>query len=95
MQLANLAGVIVFVLVAVVFCVGVYAFVHAAMQRPDAYTADRQAHQAGVAGDPREWRCCWPCCCATRSAPPSRACATGIYLVDVRPKLLEIQGKSR
>ncbi|HYR14956.1 MAG TPA: DUF2516 domain-containing protein, partial [Mycobacterium sp.] len=23
------------------------------------------------------------------------ACATGVYLVDVRPKILEIQGKSR
>ncbi|CFR63920.1 transmembrane protein [Mycobacterium tuberculosis] len=23
------------------------------------------------------------------------ACASGVYLVDVRPKLLEIQGKSR
>ena len=23
------------------------------------------------------------------------ACAAGVYLVDVRPKLLEIQGKSR
>ncbi|HXO54434.1 MAG TPA: DUF2516 domain-containing protein, partial [Mycobacterium sp.] len=22
-------------------------------------------------------------------------CATGVYLVDVRPKILEIQGKSR
>ena len=39
MQLANLAGVILLVLVAAVFFVGVYALVHAAMQRPDAYTA--------------------------------------------------------
>ena len=29
------------------------------------------------------------------SAHEPRAVATGIYLVDVRPKILEIQGKSR
>ena len=39
MQLANLAGVIISVLGYLVVLVGVYAFVHAALQRPDAYTA--------------------------------------------------------
>jgi hypothetical protein len=27
--------------------------------------------------------------------PVIAACAAGVYLVDVRPKLLDIQGKSR
>jgi len=38
-MLANLAGAILLVLVGIVVLVGVYSFVHAAMQRPDAYTA--------------------------------------------------------
>ncbi|KHO25060.1 MULTISPECIES: DUF2516 family protein [Mycobacteriaceae] len=94
MQLANLAGVIVFVLVAVVFFVGVYALVHAAMQRPDAYTATGKLTKPvwlailGVA---------LLLALLLRDAfgAAISACATGIYLVDVRPKLLEIQGKSR
>ena len=72
---------------------GVYAFVHAALQRPDAYTATDKLTKPvwlailggslvlelvlGVLGI------------------AIVAIAAGIYLVDVRPKLLEIQGKSR
>ena len=71
----------------------VYAFVHAAMQRPDAYTAAEKLTKPvwlvilgvavllslvlGVTG------------------VAIAAVAAGVYLVDVRPKLLEIQGKSR
>lgn len=71
----------------------VYAFVHAAMQRPDAYTAAEKltkpvwlvilgvgtllALVLGVTG------------------VAIAAVASGVYLVDVRPKILEIQGKSR
>jgi hypothetical protein len=69
-----------------------YAFVHAALQRPDAYTAAEKltkpvwlvilgaaiplALLLGVFG------------------MAIAACAAGVYLVDVRPKLLDIQGKS-
>jgi 4-amino-4-deoxy-L-arabinose transferase-like glycosyltransferase len=76
--------------------VTLYALVHAAMQRPDAYTAaDKQTKPVwlvilGVA------------LLLTVLFPPQAvfgiaiaACAAGVYLVDVRPKLLEIQGKSR
>ncbi len=75
-----------------VFVTTVYAFVHAAMQRPDAYTATEKltkpvwlailgasgllALVLGVLG------------------MAIAACAAGVYLVDVRPRLLEIQGKS-
>ncbi|HYB37780.1 MAG TPA: DUF2516 family protein [Mycobacterium sp.] len=68
-----------------------YAFVHAAMQRPDAYTAVEKLTKPvwlvilggamlltlllGVLG------------------MAIGACAAGVYLVDVRPKLLDIQGK--
>ena len=76
-----------------VFVATVYAFVHAAMQRSDAYTATGKLTKPvwlvilGVS--------------ALLSIVPSimgpiiGACAAGVYLVDVRPKLLEIQGKSR
>ncbi|MCV7206585.1 hypothetical protein B7435_15030 [Mycolicibacterium peregrinum] len=93
MQLANLAGLIISVLGYVVVLVTVYAFVHAAMQRPDAYTA------TGKLTKP-----VWLAILGVSAVltllvggvfiPVIAACATGVYLVDVRPKLLEIQGKS-
>jgi O-antigen/teichoic acid export membrane protein len=71
----------------------VYAFVHAALQRQDAYTAADKltkpvwlvilgvgvllALVLGITG------------------VAIAAVAAGVYLVDVRPKILEIQGKSR
>ncbi|CAM3382492.1 DUF2516 family protein [Mycobacterium frederiksbergense] len=93
-MLANLAGAILLVLVGVVVLVGVYAFVHAAMQRPDAYTA------AGKLTKP-VWLLILGggvlLALLLRDAFGAAicACATGVYLVDVRPKILEIQGKSR
>jgi len=71
----------------------VYAFIHAAMQRSDAYTA------AGKLTKP-----VWLIILGLSGlltmvlgimGPVIAACAAGVYLVDVRPKLLEIQGKSR
>lgn len=94
MILANLAGVIVFALVVLVFVVGVYAFVHAAIQRPDAYTAAGKLTKPvwlvilGVA-------LLLELLLRDAFGAAIAACATGVYLVDVRPKLLEIQGKSR
>lgn len=94
MILANLAGVIVAVIVVAVFVVGVYAFVHAAMQRPDAYTATGKLTKPvwlailGVG-------LLLELLMRDAFGAAISACATGIYLVDVRPKLLEIQGKSR
>ncbi|MBI3225715.1 MAG: DUF2516 family protein [Mycolicibacterium cosmeticum] len=93
-MLADLAGAIMFVLVGIVVLVGVYSFVHAAIQRTDAYTA------AGKLTKP-----VWLLILAggvllgllMRDAFGAAicACAAGVYLVDVRPKILEIQGKSR
>ena len=73
---------------------GVYAFIHAALQRPDAYTAvDKLTKPV------------WLLILGAATAvgwlmePPVGAaitvCAAGIYLVDVRPKILDVQGKSR
>ena len=86
-------GTVLFVLQIVVLATTVYAFVHAALQRPDAYTAAEKltkpvwlvilgvgvllALVLGITG------------------VAIAAVAAGVYLVDVRPKILEIQGKSR
>jgi 4-amino-4-deoxy-L-arabinose transferase-like glycosyltransferase len=70
----------------------VYSLVHAAMQRPDAYTAAEKLTKP-----------VWLLILGVAAAltfigmfgVAIAACAAGVYLVDVRPKLLEIQGKSR
>ncbi|MGE2729396.1 DUF2516 family protein [Mycolicibacterium vaccae] len=93
MQLQGLVGYVLFVLQIAVLVMAVYAFVHAAMQRPDAYPAADKltkpvwlvilgvavllALVLGVMG------------------VAIAAVAAGVYLVDVRPRLLEVQGKSR
>jgi uncharacterized membrane protein len=86
-------GYVLAVLQIAVLVTTVYAFVHAALQRPDAYTAAEKltkpvwlvilgvgvllALLLGITG------------------VAIAAVAAGVYLVDVRPKILEIQGKSR
>jgi O-antigen/teichoic acid export membrane protein len=86
-------GYVLAVLQIAVVVTTVYAFVHAALQRPDAYTAAEKltkpvwlmilgvgvllALVLGITG------------------VAIAAVAAGVYLVDVRPKILEIQGKSR
>lgn len=93
MNSAGFAGIVLFVLQIAVLVTAIYAFVHAALQRSDAYTATGKLTKPvwliilgvsalltlvmGVMG------------------PIIAACAAGVYLIDVRPKLLEIQGKSR
>lgn len=85
------------VLLVAVLVTAVYAFVHAALQRPDAYTAaDKLTTPV--------WLVILGAAVALASilypvlgvlGMAMSACASGVYLVDVRPKLLEIQGKSR
>ena len=93
MELQGLVGYVLAVLQIAVLVTAVYAFVHAALQRPDAYTAAEKltkpvwlvilgvgvllALVLGITG------------------VAIAAVAAGVYLVDVRPKILEIQGKSR
>ena len=93
MQLQGLVGYVLFVLQIVVVVTTVYAFVHAAIQRPDAYTAADKLTKPvwlvilGVAG--------LLALVLGITGTAIAAVAAGVYLVDVRPKLLEIQGKSR
>lgn len=93
MELQGLVSYVLLALQIAVLLTAVYAFVHAAIQRPDAYTAAEKltkpvwlvilgggvllALVLGVIG------------------VAIAAVASGVYLVDVRPKILEIQGKSR
>ena len=87
-----LVDTVLSVLMIAVLVTTVYAFVHAAMQRPDAYTAAEKLTKP-----------VWLIILGVAAAlsfigvfgMAIAACAAGVYLVDVRPKLLDIQGKSR
>jgi len=97
-MLQGVAGAVLYVLIWAVFLATVYAFIHAAMQRPDAYPAvDKMTKPVwliilGVAA-----ALCFFFGVQTLDIffPTIAAVAAGVYLVDVRPKLLEVQGKSR
>ena len=88
----NLVFSVLSILQIAVLVTTVYAFVHAAMQRSDAYTAADKLTKP-----------VWLLILGGAAAlsllavfgTVIAACAAGVYLVDVRPKLLEIQGKSR
>nr|WP_238391472.1 MULTISPECIES: DUF2516 family protein [unclassified Mycolicibacterium] len=94
-MLGSLVGYVLFALKIAVFGLAGYAFAHAALQRSDAYTAVDKltkpvwlAILGGVA------------IVDLFLIPPPvgaaiAACGAGVYLVDVRPKLLDVQGKSR
>ncbi|MBV8860513.1 MAG: DUF2516 family protein [Mycobacterium sp.] len=73
----------------------VYAFVHAAIQRPDAYTAaDKMTKPVWlmILGGATLLTLLLPA--QSVLGMVVGACASGVYLVDVKPRLLEIQGKS-
>jgi len=86
-------GYVLAVLQIAVLVATVYAFVHAALQRPDAYTAADKLTKPvwlvilGAAGLVAAF--------LSITGVAIAAVAAGVYLVDVRPKILEIQGKSR
>ena len=95
--MANLVNTIMTVLLIAVLVTAVYAFVHAALQRSDAYTAAEKLTKP-------VWLVILGLAIVLASVlypvfgvlgMAMAACAAGVYLVDVRPKLLEIQGKSR
>lgn len=93
MELQGLVGYVLFALQAAVLVTTVYAFVHAAIQRPDAYTAAEKLTKPvwlvilGVA--------ILLALVLGITGVAIAAVAAGVYLVDVRPRILEIQGKSR
>ncbi len=93
-MLQGVAGGALFFVHHAVLISAVYAFVHAALQRPDAYTAaDKLTKPAWLVILGASLLLAFVMGAGFGSA--IAACAAGVYLVDVRPKLLEIQGKSR
>jgi ABC-type enterochelin transport system permease subunit len=91
----HVANTVMLVLGIAVLVMAVYAFVHAALQRTDAYTAAEKLTKP-------VWLMILGGAVALTTLlfgnaffMAIAACAAGVYLVDVRPKLLEIQGKSR
>lgn len=92
-MLQGLAGVVLSIVQIAVLVATVYAFVNAAMQRPDAYTAaDKLTKPVWLVILGIGALLCWV---LGITGMAIAAVAAGVYLVDVRPKLLEVQGKSR
>lgn len=100
MQLESLAWYVLFGVYLLVLVLAVYALVHGAMQRADAYTA------AGKLTKPAWMGILAAAVLLTLLAMggiggldiifgSAAAVAAGVYLTDVRPKLLDVQGKSR
>ncbi|MEH3139029.1 MAG: DUF2516 family protein [Mycobacterium kyogaense] len=93
MELQGLVVYVLFALKIAVLVTTAYAFVHSAMQRTDAYpAADKLTKPVwlvilGVAG--------LLALVLGITGVAIAAVAAGVYLVDVRPKILEVQGKSR
>ena len=91
--MSQLVGTVLFVLQLAVLGTTLYAFVHAAMQRTDAYTAAEKLTKPvwlvilGAAG--------LLSLVLGITGVAIAAVAAGVYIVDGRPKLLEVQGKSR
>ena len=98
MQLQNLAGLVLVAIQVVVLIVAIYAFVHAALQRGDAYpAAGKMTKNAwlGITGGAVALALVTNIIGLGITGIAITAVASGIYLVDVRPKVLEVQGKSR
>lgn len=92
-MLQGVAGLVLSVLFWAVLAATVYAFVHAAMQRPDAYTAaDKLTKPVWLIILAGSGLLSWV---LGVTGMVVAAVAAGVYLADVRPKLLEVQGKSR
>lgn len=92
-MLQGVAGLVLSVLFWAVLAATAYAFVHAAMQRPDAYTAaDKLTKPVWLIILGGAALLSWV---LGVTGMVIAAVAAGVYLADVRPKLLEVQGKSR
>jgi hypothetical protein len=90
--------IVLLVLALAVLGMTAYAFVHASLQRPDAYTAAGKLTKPVwllIVGGAGALAILLSLTGISVFALAIAAIASGIYLVDVRPKILDIQGKSR
>ena len=81
-----------------VLCMAAYALIHGAMQRADAYqAADKMTKNTWMAilGGGALLALVTNFIGLGVTGSAIAAVAAGVYLADVRPKLLEVQGKSR
>ena len=92
-MLQGVAGVVLDLVFWAVLAANIFAFVHAALQRPDAYTATDKLTKPAWLGILGVAALLSLVLGVTGMA--ISAVAAGVYLVDVRPRLLEVQGKSR
>ena len=98
MQLQYLAEYVLFGIHLIVLAVSVYALVHAALQRTDAYPATGKMTKnawMGILGGAVLLGFITNIIGLGIMGVAISAVAAGVYLVDVRPKVLEVQGKSR
>ena len=98
MQLQYLAEYVLFGIHILVLVVAIYAFINAASQRADAYpAAGKMTKKAwmGITGGAVALALVTNIIGLGITGIAITAVGVGIYLVDVRPKLLEVQGKSR
>lgn len=98
MQLQLLAGYVLFVIQIGVLVLSIYALIHAGMQRTDAYPAAGKMTKniwMAILGGAVALALVTNMIGLGIMGVAISAVAAGVYLVDVRPKLLEVQGKSR
>jgi hypothetical protein len=97
-QLQYLAEYVLFGIHVIILAVSIYALVNAAMQRTDAYpAAGKMTKNAwmGILGGAVLLAFVTNIIGLGITGVAITAVAAGVYFVDVRPKLLEVQGKSR
>lgn len=94
----QLMRIVLLVLAVAVLGATLYSFVHAAVQRPDAFTATGKLTKPTwllILGGAGGLALILSMGGISVFGLSIAAVAAGVYLVDVRPKILEIQGKSR
>ena len=98
MQLETLAAYVLLGISGLVLVAAVYALVHAALQRADAYPAAGKMTKntwMAILGGAVALALLSNVIGLGIIGTAIAAVAAGVYLVDVRPKVLEVQGKSR
>ena len=93
MQLANFIGVIIFILFFIVFLANIYSFVHASVQSSKAYFTSTKLSKV-------MWLTVLGLSLLSivllhnTFGSVVSSCASSIYIVSIRPKLLSVQKKA-
>ncbi len=98
MHLEALAAYVLFAIQIAILVVSIYALINAGMQRTDAYPAAGKMTKniwMAILGGAVALALITNVIGLGIMGVAISAVAVGVYLADVRPKLLEVQGKSR